>query len=159
MEHNYSAGLQLSAEYLPLASQRRTQPMRSCVVGPALSPRGLFSSHPPPVSFLPSVIFFLRTMRSSLGYLCLISNHSTLLCFSLLAKHLRPNPGLDSTLVRTQCFPKAPSNPRTANVAAVPLRGALLLLPFLPSSFLFRHPPLSSSFPPFFSPLSESSEG
>ena len=44
VEHNYSAGLQLSAEYLPLASQRRTQPMRSCVVGPALSPRGLFSS-------------------------------------------------------------------------------------------------------------------
>ena len=35
--------VQLSAEYLPLASQRRTQPMRSCVVGPALSPRGLFS--------------------------------------------------------------------------------------------------------------------
>ena len=43
---------------------RRTQPMRSRVVGPALSHRGLFSSHPPPISFLPSVFFLLRMMRS-----------------------------------------------------------------------------------------------
>ena len=38
--------------------------MRSRVVGPALSHRGLFSSHPPPISFLPSVFFLLRMMRS-----------------------------------------------------------------------------------------------
>ena len=137
--------------------------MRSRVVGPALSHRGLFSSHPPPISFLPSVFFLLRMMEVLLSYSWVSIQSDRMWVYpGGLTQCLRPGLHAGSKPVRTSC--KAPSNRDTAVPrAAVPLRGrfifsssSFLLLPFLPSSSSFilfflrsswRPPSLT---PPFF---------
>ena len=83
-------------------------PTHAILRGGSGSPsRGLFSSHPPPVSFLPSVIFFLRTARSSLGtYPWFRTRLPSCAYYGLVAKAPSGLSGLDSTLVRTPAFQK-----------------------------------------------------